>query len=104
LSGAKKYDEPTIAQGVQIIYTFVGTAHEGRYRPNMPKQPLAEEAQGDVEFAGQFSAWLEKMLEQGRYSGHPYEVIPGGLQGVAEGLDRLRNGQAGGKKFVYRIA
>ncbi|KIW72882.1 hypothetical protein PV04_01043 [Phialophora macrospora] len=102
-SGARKYDEEAIPNGVNIIYTFVGTGHEGKYRPSMPKQPSAEDAQGDVDFAGAFFVWLEEMLRQDKYSGHPFEVIPGGLNGVSEGLNRLRNGQAGGKKLVYQI-
>lgn len=102
-SGAKKYDEGAIQGDVEIIYTFVGTGHEGKYRPAMPKQPPPEEAQGDIEFAGSFFVWLEEMLRQGSYSGHPFEVIPGGLNGVSEGLNRIRNGQSGGKKFVYQI-
>ncbi|OCT44088.1 hypothetical protein CLCR_00665 [Cladophialophora carrionii] len=102
-SGARKYDEEAILKNVDIIYTFVGTAHEAKYRPSMPKQPSVEDAQGDVAFAGEFFAWLEQMLRQAKYSGHPFEVIPGGLKGVSEGLNRLRNGQAAGKKFVYQI-
>ncbi|ETI28577.1 hypothetical protein G647_01027 [Cladophialophora carrionii CBS 160.54] len=102
-SGARKYDEEAIPKNVDIIYTFVGTAHEAKYRPSMPKRPSVEDAQGDVAFASEFFAWLEQMLRQAKYSGHPVEVIPGGLNGVAEGLNRLRNGQAAGKKFVYQI-
>jgi NADPH:quinone reductase-like Zn-dependent oxidoreductase len=102
-SGARNYDEEVIPKDVDIIYTFVGTAHEGKYRPSMPKQPSVEDAQGDVEFAGEFFVWLEEMLRQGKYSGHPLEVITGGLNGVSEGLNRLRKGQAGGKKLVYQI-
>ncbi|EXJ64625.1 hypothetical protein A1O7_00962 [Cladophialophora yegresii CBS 114405] len=102
-SGARKYDEQAIPKDVDIVYTFVGTAHEAKYRPSMPKQPSVEDVQGDPAFAGEFFVWLEDMLRQGKYSGHPFEVISGGLNGVSEGLNRLRNGQAGGRKFVYQI-
>lgn len=102
-SGALKYEEEAIPKHVQIIYTFVGTGHEGAYRPGMPKQPPVEEAQGDIEFANKFFSWTEDVLQQATYTGHPYEVIPGGLEGVSEGLNRLRSGKAAGKKFVYEI-
>jgi hypothetical protein len=69
----------------------------------MPKQPATEDAQGDIKFAEEFFIWLADMLEQGRYTGHPYEVVPGGLSGVAKGLNRLQYGQAGGKKLVYVV-
>ncbi|EXJ70317.1 uncharacterized protein A1O5_06385 [Cladophialophora psammophila CBS 110553] len=102
-SGAKRYDEEDISKDVEIIYTFVGTGHEGSYRQGMPKQPSAEDAQGDVDFARRFFVWLEDALRQGKYSGHPYEIIPGGLDGVSEGLNRLRRGQSRGKKLVYQV-
>ncbi|OQV03884.1 Alcohol dehydrogenase GroES-like domain-containing protein [Cladophialophora immunda] len=78
-SGAKRYDEEAISKDVKILYTFVGTGHEGSYRHGMPKQPSAEDARGDVDFARKFFVWLEDVLRQGKYSGHPYEIIPGAL-------------------------
>ena len=102
-SGARKYEEEAIPKDVELIYTFVGTGHAGIYRPDMPKQPPAKEAKGDIEFARQFFIWLEEMLMERKYSGHPFEVISGGLKGVVEGLNRLKNGQAAGKKFVYQV-
>lgn len=102
-SSVNRYDDAEIPGNVQVLYTYVGTGHEGAYRPGMPKQPSAKAARGDVQFAGEFFNWLEVVLQQGKFSGHPFEVIPGGLDGVAEGLTRLRNGQARGKKLVYQI-
>lgn len=32
------------------------------------------------------------MLELGKLSAHPYESIPGGLDGVQEGLKKLKDG------------
>lgn len=102
-SGAQKYDEPEIAEGVKILYTFVGSGHEGAYRTGMPRQPDPEDVKGDVEFAAEFFQWMQEQLVAGDYSGHPYEVIEGGLNGIGEGLNRLRDGHSGGKKFVYRV-
>lgn len=102
-SGANKYDEDAIPASVEIIYTFVGTAHEGAYKPGMPKQPSSEAACEDVEFSGQLFRWLEEIIAQGKFEGHPFEVIPGGLSGVEEGLNRLRDGKAAGKKLVYQV-
>ncbi|KIW31459.1 uncharacterized protein PV07_03107 [Cladophialophora immunda] len=42
-------------------------------------------------------------LKEGWFSGHPYEVIPGGLNGVKVGLERLQAGKASAVKYVYRI-
>lgn len=42
-------------------------------------------------------------MADGRLTGHPYEVIPGGLNGILLGLQKLRDGKASGVKYVYRI-
>ncbi|KAH0848350.1 hypothetical protein AYO21_04376 [Fonsecaea monophora] len=43
-------------------------------------------------------------LKEGWFSGHPYEVVPGGLNGVQTGLENLLQGKASAVKYVYRIA
>lgn len=103
VSGAQKYDSPEIPMGVEVVYTYVGSVHTGAYPPQMPKQAPKEDAKGDPEFVEEFFGWLEGALERREYEGHPFEVVPGGLGGVEEGLRRLRMGEAGGKKMVYRI-
>lgn len=42
-------------------------------------------------------------LKEGWFSGHPYEVVPGGLNGVQTGLQNLKDGKASAVKYVYRI-
>ena len=105
VSGSNKYDEAEIAAGVEVVYTYVGTAHDGKYPVRMPKQPKdAAEVEKDVEFAGEFFSYLETALAEGRFSGHPFEVTPGGLAGVEVSLRALQDGKARGRKFVARIA
>jgi NADPH2:quinone reductase len=103
VSGAERYDEEEIPKGVEVVYTYVGTVHSGAYLPRMPKQASKGDAEGDTEFGRVFFEWLEGALHRGEFEGHPFEVVPGGLGGVEEGLRRLRMGEAGGKKMVYRI-
>ena len=50
-----------------------------------------------------WSHYLETLLQEGDLKGHPFEVVPGGLQGVLTGLRKLRDGKASGMKYVYRI-
>ena len=104
VSGANRYDEPEIPEGVRIVYTYVGTIHEGAYKPSMPKQDNKGVAKGDPAWAKEFLTHLSEMLERRKMDGHPYEVIPGGLLGIEEGLNRLKAGEARGKKFVYVIS
>ena len=37
------------------------------------------------------------------YQPNPVEVVPGGLNGIVPGLDRLRNNLVSGKKLIVRI-
>ncbi|RDW91029.1 hypothetical protein BP5796_02194 [Coleophoma crateriformis] len=104
VSGANAYNEKEIPEGVEIKYTFVGIAHTGAYAPQMPKQPAEKEsARSAPEFAYVFFRYLARMLALNTFEGHPYEIIPGGLDGVAKGLQKLKNGEARGRKFIYRI-
>ncbi|CAJ2502933.1 Uu.00g103270.m01.CDS01 [Anthostomella pinea] len=50
-----------------------------------------------------WSRYLGRLLEDGRLKPHPYEVIPGGLNGVLTGLKKLKNGEASAVKYVFRI-
>lgn len=89
----KQYDG--IAGNIEQKMSMVGRAHGGN------------EAMGYVDgkdFAYLFFRYMTRGLAEGWFRGHPYEVIPGGLGGVEEGLRRLKAGEASAKKFVYRIA
>lgn len=103
VSGAERYDESDIPTNVEVVYTYVGSVHTGTYLPRMPKRLPEEDVKGDVEFGEEFFGWLEGALRRGEYEGHPLEVVPGGLAGVEEGLRRLRLGETGGRKMVYRV-
>jgi hypothetical protein len=43
-------------------------------------------------------------LKDGWFTGHPYEVVSAGLNGVQTGLQKLMDGKASAVKYVYRIA
>jgi NADPH:quinone reductase-like Zn-dependent oxidoreductase len=55
------------------------------------------------DFGYLWSRYMGHLLEDGRLKCHPYEVIPGGLNGVLTGLKNLKNGKASAIKYVYRI-
>jgi NADPH2:quinone reductase len=104
VSGANAYDEADIPKDVVIKYTYVGAVHSGAYLPQMPKQPMDKESVNSApEFAYVFFRYLSRMLFKGTFEGHPYVVIPGGLDGVRKGLQQLKEGKSKGSKFVYRI-
>lgn len=47
---------------------------------------------------------LGEQLEKGEFRSQRVEVIPGGLEGVKEGLRMLKANEVKGQKLVYRIA
>ncbi|CZS96491.1 related to zeta-crystallin / quinone reductase (NADPH) [Rhynchosporium graminicola] len=107
VSGVNAYDEPEMPEGVEVKYTFVGAVHEGLYKKGMPKQPARELVEGMPAFAGELFEWLggdEGALAREVVKGHPFEVVSGGLDGVETGLRMLKSGNAGGKKFIYRVS
>ncbi|KAF4625144.1 hypothetical protein G7Y89_g13030 [Cudoniella acicularis] len=105
VSGANKYDESSIPKEITVLYTYVGTAHAGAYKPTMPKQPQnLEFVKSDPEWAYVFFRYVARMLADGRMTGHPFQVVDGGLGGVASGLQMLKEGKARGFKFVFRVA
>jgi NADPH2:quinone reductase len=48
--------------------------------------------------------WFTKALQEGSFEGHPYEVRPGGLEGVEQALKDLKDGKNSACKYVFRIA
>jgi NADPH:quinone reductase len=74
-------------EGVKVTVTFVGESHD---------------KQKDFAFVG--FRYFARAMEDGRFKGHPFEVIPNGLEGVSTGLKNLKDGTASGVKYVYRIA
>lgn len=103
-SGRDSYTTPDFSSKVNIIYTYVGTSYSGTYLPTMPNQPQDTDfVRADVEFAYVLLRYIARVLAKGEFSGHPHQVVEGGLEGVEKGLNLLKSGKAGGKKFVYRI-
>jgi NADPH:quinone reductase len=99
----KKYEE--IPDHIHKIITSVSTAQktEKEIAANGPP-PLAGPQLINGDFCYAIFRWVFKSLAEGGYTAHPYEVIPGGLRGVEEGLTKLRDGKASAVKYVFRIA
>jgi NADPH2:quinone reductase len=50
-----------------------------------------------------FFPYIGMGLADGWFSGHPYEVVEGGLGGVQKALDMLENGKISAKKLVISV-
>lgn len=57
----------------------------------------------DYEFIVDFQSLTSKLLEQGKIKTHPHHVKPGGLEGVLQGLQELREDKVSGEKLVYLL-
>jgi NADPH:quinone reductase len=55
------------------------------------------------EFASTFSRLFSDMLASGRLRGQPQQIVPGGLAGIQETLEKLKSGQASATKYVLRV-
>ena len=53
--------------------------------------------------AAAFFRSVQKKLDEGVFEAHPARVLPGGFQGLLEGLDILRQKQTSGEKLVAFI-
>ncbi|TKA78874.1 hypothetical protein B0A55_03821 [Friedmanniomyces simplex] len=51
----------------------------------------------------EFWALSEKLLSEGKIKVHPPKVCKGGLQGVFDGMQQLKEGKVSGTKLVYHI-
>jgi NADPH2:quinone reductase len=59
---------------------------------------------GGILFGGVMSKIIETLVFEGKFNGHPYEIVEGGLNGVEAALIKLRDRKGGNEKFVTRIA
>lgn len=61
-------------------------------------------SQEDFEWAKKFMVLTEKLLAEGQVTPHNCSVKEGGLNGVLQGLDDLKNNKVSAEKLIYRIA
>jgi NADPH:quinone reductase len=55
------------------------------------------------EFASTCSRLFSNMLASGRLRGQPQQIVPEGLAGIQETLEKLKSGQASATKYVLRV-
>jgi len=82
----KKYEE--IPESVQKSITSVGAVFNS-----------AE----DMDFGFAYFRYFGRGLAQGWFKGHPTELVPGGLGGIQQALQNLKDGKASAVKYVFRI-
>jgi NADPH2:quinone reductase len=94
----KDFDE--IPDHVAKIKTMVGIVHMDVSSPAfLGVAGLA----GGKDFGFIFSRLFSRGLQEGWFTGHPYEVIPGGLNGVEQGLRNYKAGVNSATKYIFKI-
>jgi NADPH2:quinone reductase len=48
--------------------------------------------------------WFTRAWQAGTFQGHPFEVRPGGLEGVEQALKDLKDGKQSAVKYIFRIS
>jgi NADPH:quinone reductase-like Zn-dependent oxidoreductase len=82
---------------VKFTRVFVSSAY------HVPHSFINEEqAYADGEFAYFFYRYLSHLLAEGKFRPHPVEVLPNGLNSIAEGVQALFDGKVSAKKLVAR--
>ena len=94
-------DYSAIPGYIQQSTTMVGCVH-------MDVEPDSSEGKagiktGGKEFGYVFFRLFSRGLQQGWFTPHPYEVVPGGLTGVETALSNLKNGVNSATKYVFKI-
>lgn len=84
-------------EGVKFTRTFVASAY-GQKHAHITQ----EQADSDGEFGYLFYRYMTYLLAEGKFKPHPHEVLPNGLDGVVDGLQRLFEGTVSAKKLVVR--
>lgn len=96
LLGVAKFPRDDVSKAATMAYTAMGEA----YRKGGQDTPAKE---GDLVFAARFWQLAGELLAQGKIRVHRPEVREGGLEGVLQGLDDLRQDRVSGVKLVYRV-
>jgi len=94
-------DYSAIPDHIQQSTTMVGSVHM-----NIPADSSKGKAgiqTGGKEFGYVFFRFFSRGLQEGWFTAHPHEVIPGGLNGVKKGLTNLKGGVNSATKYVFKI-
>ncbi|KIW97338.1 uncharacterized protein Z519_02730 [Cladophialophora bantiana CBS 173.52] len=79
--------------------SFLGYSLSGE--PFIYEGELYEAQPDHLAFGTYFARVAEKLWHKGKWKPHPQRVEPGGLLGVHEGMQQMREGKVSGEKFVY---
>jgi NADPH:quinone reductase-like Zn-dependent oxidoreductase len=89
----KQFPRDDVRNTWTLAYTSFGEDYSVQFPAN----------QADFEFAARFLAVSEELINSGKIKPHPTEVREGGLEGIMQGLQDLKDGKVSSTKLVYKI-
>ncbi|MCJ1442839.1 MAG: hypothetical protein MMC23_003336 [Stictis urceolatum] len=92
----KKFPRKDVQSRFTYAYIAIGEAFTKKGKDS-PANP------GEYEFAKMFWKMAENLFQQGKLRTHPIEEREGGLSGIPQGLEDLKENRVSGKKLVYTI-
>lgn len=97
------FPRPGVVKKMTLAYSAMGEemSFGGQGGAPPPKIPAKDE---DPRFMEMFVPIAEALLASGKVQVHPPSVREGGLRGVLDGLQAMREGKVSGEKLVYRVA
>lgn len=96
-------DYTAVSEELVTSLTYVGMVHTGPLPLAQLKSIRYLAPTRGREFGQVFSTLFTTALREGWLSPHPFQIVPGGLNGVETALSRLRRGEASATKYVIRI-
>jgi NADPH:quinone reductase len=97
-------DYSAVAEKIlQTSLTFCGYVHTRPFPADAKRGITFNPSGNGHDFGAVCSSLFTRGLQDGWLTAHPYEVVPGGLQGLATALRSLKDGQNSAKKYVIRI-
>ncbi len=99
----------TLVQGGKVYNDVPDYLEKSRTAVGSVHADLSEEAKtagirtGTKDFGFVFFRLFSRGLQEGWLSGHPYLVVPGGLNGVEKALSDLKAGVNSGTKYIFKI-
>ena len=94
-------DNSEIPSTIERSTQTVGCVHAGT-DPD-PWEKKTGMKTGNQDFGYVMFRLFGRGLQEGWLKGHPYEVVPGGLNGVEGALKKLKAGEASAVKYVFRV-
>lgn len=86
------------------VMGFEGLGHKMDFGPSAPKAYSREANVEAYNITARWTAEMQVALDGGLVRAHPVREIPGGLEGIIDGLGLLQRGEVRRQKLVVRIA